>query len=483
MQGQIIKNISNDYTILDNNQNKYICKPRGIMKLNKVTPLVGDRVIFDEHKLVINEILPRKNELIRPSIANVDMAIIVTSVKNPNFDTVLLDKLLTIISFNNIEPIIYLSKLDLLNESEKKDIEKYIDYYQKIGYIVIQKASDIIPIIKDKIVVLTGQSGAGKSTLLNKLEPMLKLKTNEISLALGRGIHTTRYTELYNVKGAYIADTPGFSKIDFIGMNEIDIRDNMKEMFNNLEKCKYSDCMHVKEDGCHVIELVNNNKIIKSRYDNYRKFIGRWIMKVSTSILSAKDKILTTKELNSSITDYIHLDIMDNTFVENTSLPIEEVKKIQQITKKPLDIHLMISNPEPYINKIPNDYLLSITIHTEINQNIDNLIRIIKAKNCQVGLALNPDTNINKIEKYKNKIDKLIIMSVNPGYGGQPFIKNTIKRIKKIKDKYPNLIIEVDGGINDKTIKNIKNDIDIAVAGSYIINSSNYNEAINELKN
>ena len=275
MQGRIIKNISNDYTV-DTGSNQYICKPRGKFRIEGNTPLVGDIVTFDEQNNYILDIQKRKNELIRPSIANIDMAIVVTSVKKPNFDTTLLDKNLTIIAYNNITPIIYLTKLDLLNHEETNEIEKYIKYYQKIGYIVITNVSDLLKTIENKTVVLTGQSGAGKSTLLNKIDPKLELNTDEISLALGRGKHTTRHTELYHIGNTYIADTPGFSKIDFIGMNPIDIRDNMKEMFDNLEYCKYDDCMHVKEDGCKVIELVNNNEILKSRYDNYRSFINRW---------------------------------------------------------------------------------------------------------------------------------------------------------------------------------------------------------------
>ena len=131
-------------------------------------------------------------------------------------------------------------------------------------------------LIEGKIVVFTGQSGAGKSTLLNKIAPTLKLKTDEISTALGRGKHTTRHTELFEINNTLIADTPGFSKIDFHDMKEIDIRDNMKEMFDNLEHCKYDDCMHISEDGCHVIELVKNKEILESRYNNYRTFINRW---------------------------------------------------------------------------------------------------------------------------------------------------------------------------------------------------------------
>ena len=274
MKGRIIKNISNDYTIYSNNK-LYTCKPRGKFRLNEITPLVGDIVEFDEKNNYILSIEPRTNELIRPSISNIDIAVIVTSVKKPDFDTVLLDKTLTIISYNNILPVIYLTKLDLLNKEELNTINNYINYYQKIGYNIITNPNKLMTFIKNKTVVFTGQSGAGKSTLLNKINPNLELKTDEISEALGRGKHTTRHTELYDINGTFIADTPGFSKIDFIGMTDIEIRDNMKEMFDNLEFCKYKDCMHVTEEGCHVIELVKEKEILESRYKNYRSFINR----------------------------------------------------------------------------------------------------------------------------------------------------------------------------------------------------------------
>lgn len=274
MTGIIIKNISNDYTI-NSNGTIYVCKPRGKFRNNNITPLVGDIVTFDEENNYILDIKPRKNELIRPSIANIDIAIIVTSVKEPDFDSYLLDKILTIISYNNIEPIIYFTKLDLLNDNESKEINKYIEYYQKIGYTIAISPNELLSLIKGKTVVFTGQSGAGKSTLLNKLDPTLKLKTDEISYALGRGKHTTRHTELFEINGALIADTPGFSKIDFYDMKDIDIRDNMKEMFDNLEHCKYADCMHIKEDGCHILKLLEENQILQSRYNNYKNFINR----------------------------------------------------------------------------------------------------------------------------------------------------------------------------------------------------------------
>jgi len=273
MTGIIIKNISNDYTVYANNKS-YICKPRGTFRNQKITPLVGDHVDFDEKNNYILNIHPRKNELIRPLIANIDYAVIVTSVKNPDLDTYLLDKTLTIISYNNIIPVIYFTKLDLLNKDEENEIIKIINYYKKL-YKVATTKEELLNIINNKIIVLTGQSGAGKSTLLNKLNPSLNLQTNDISYALGRGKHTTRHTELHKVGNALIADTPGFSKIDFYNMQNIDIRDNMKEMFDNLDKCKYKDCMHINEDNCEIIKLYKEGQILASRYINYKRFIER----------------------------------------------------------------------------------------------------------------------------------------------------------------------------------------------------------------
>ena len=275
MEGIIIKNQSNDYTVRTK-KGIYVCKPRGKFRQNQITPLVGDKVLIDDVNQYLLEIKPRKNFLIRPAVANIDIILIATSVKEPDFDSNLLDKLLTIISYNNITPIICLTKLDLLNSNEKKEINKIMSYYQNIGYVVVDNSDikKIKKLIEGKTVVLAGQSGAGKSSLLNKLDKTLSLKTNEISKSLGRGKHTTRCVTLYEIEDSLVADTPGFSSVDFRGMEKIDIRDNMKEMFDNLDKCKYRDCMHIKEDECEVKRLVAKGQILTSRYENYKSFIG-----------------------------------------------------------------------------------------------------------------------------------------------------------------------------------------------------------------
>ena len=276
MQGIIIKNISNDYVVKSGNK-LYTCKARGKFRHNGVVPLVGDNCIFDETKCYITDLLPRRTELIRPPVANIDQAFIITSVKEPDLELNLLDKLLCVIEYNNITPVIVFTKLDLLDDFEKVRIGEIIEYYKNIGYKVFRNTDvDLIrKQFKDRIVVFTGQSGAGKSTLLNRLNPSLNLKTNEISIALGRGRHTTRHVELIEMYDGLIADTPGFSSLSFIGMSNQDIRDNFIEFNNYRHLCEYKDCMHDSEINCEIKNQLKLNNILKSRYDNYIKFIKR----------------------------------------------------------------------------------------------------------------------------------------------------------------------------------------------------------------
>ena len=276
MQGKIIKQISNDYTV-KSKDNIYICKPRGKFRQMEVSPLVGDEVFFDDKENYILEILPRKNELKRPSIANIDKAIIITSLKGPDFDTNLLDKLLVIITYNNIEPVIIFTKSDLLSKQELDDFMQYFHYYKKIGYQVFMnhETDKIKKIFKNKVSVFTGQSGAGKSTLLNNLDKTLNIKTNEISKALNRGKHTTRHTTLLEIEGGLVADTPGFSSLDFHDMTKDLIRDNFIEFNQYRGKCKYKDCMHYKEDVCEIKKQLQEGNILQSRYNNYINFITK----------------------------------------------------------------------------------------------------------------------------------------------------------------------------------------------------------------
>ncbi len=272
MKGQIIRVISNLYTVKVN-EDLYGCRARGKFRKDNISPIVGDNVIVDIENNVIEEILPRKNFLDRPVIANVDMAFIVTSTKKPNLDLNLLDKLISVITFNDIEPVICFTKTDLLNEVEIETINNLRKYYEMIGIKVVYntETSTIKKLIKGKIVVLAGQTGAGKSSLLNRLDDKLHIKTDEISEALGRGKHTTRHVELYMISEGYVADTPGFSALDLKDMEKEDLKNTFIE-FSNYE-CKFRDCIHKKEKECGIKTALNNKLILQSRYNNYLLFL------------------------------------------------------------------------------------------------------------------------------------------------------------------------------------------------------------------
>lgn len=272
MKGQIVK-IIRDLHYVKYDKNVYECKCRGKIRNLKQIPLVGDFCIFDKEKLVIESIIERKNEFSRPPVSNIDQTIIVTSLVEPSFSSLLLDKFLVIMEANNIRPIICITKEDIASEEEKKEISTYLKYYESIGYKVISNKNieDIKKELKGKTTVFTGQTGAGKSTLLNRINPELNLETNEISKALGRGKHTTRVVSMFEVNDGEVLDTPGFSALDLTSIEKEDIKNYFIE-FKNYE-CPFRDCNHTNEKECNIKKAVEEGKILKSRYDNYIRLI------------------------------------------------------------------------------------------------------------------------------------------------------------------------------------------------------------------
>lgn len=273
MKGQIVK-INSDLHFVNYNGEVYPCKCRGIFRKEHITPVVGDYVLFNVQKKLIEEILPRRCIFQRPKVANIDQAFIVTSLKYPDFSLNLLDKMLVLMELHNVEGIICITKEDLCDKGELKKFKALLSYYKEIGYKVVSNTDldTIKDLCKDKTSVFTGQTGAGKSTLLNKLNPELKLETNDISYSLGRGKHTTRIVELFEFCGGKLLDTPGFSSLDFKGVSSELIRDSFRE-FKNYP-CPYKDCSHTNEEECCIKKEVLANNIMRSRYDNYLNFIG-----------------------------------------------------------------------------------------------------------------------------------------------------------------------------------------------------------------
>ena len=272
MKGQIVKIHSDLHYVQADNQ-VYPCKCRGVFRKEKILPLVGDYVEFDDKKKVIEKILPRKNEFYRPKVSNIDQAFLITSLVSPDFSLNLLDKLLVLMELHSVCPIICITKKDLVS-SDFSEIKEILSYYESIGYQVVYNTDlDIIKkLLKDKTSVFTGQTGAGKSTLLNKLNPNWNLETGEVSIALGRGRHTTRVVTLYELFGGKVMDTPGVSALDFHGYSKEEIRDAFVEF--KRYPCPFKDCLHTKEKECEVKRAVSSNNIMKSRYQNYLSFIG-----------------------------------------------------------------------------------------------------------------------------------------------------------------------------------------------------------------
>lgn len=269
--GIILKSIGGLYYV-KSSENIFECKARGKFRNENISPSAGDYVKFENG--VITDICDRKNHLIRPPLANLDQLIFVVSTCQPVPNFTLIDKFIAIAEYKKIEPIIAVTKIDLKSEDEIRDI------YCKIGIRIISAdytdsgfTENIMTLLKNKITAITGNSGAGKSTFLNHIDPELNLETSEISKKLGRGKHTTRHVELYEIfENSYIADTPGFStfetnKYDIILKNQLS--GCFREFSVFTDKCRFQDCSHTKEKGCAVIEAVQNGLIPKSRHLSY----------------------------------------------------------------------------------------------------------------------------------------------------------------------------------------------------------------------
>lgn len=281
IQGIIIKALSGFYDVLADDQ-VYTCKGRGLFRKKKITPLVGDYVEVDPQSDTTGTIVSikeRQNELVRPPIANIDQAIIVSSVVEPEFNPLLLDRFLVLIEYKDIEPLIVLTKEDLTTDDQLDELNHYATIYRKIGYevLIVSKVMDdldekIYPHLANKLSVIAGQSGVGKSTLLNKLDEELDIETANISKSLGRGKHTTRHVELYSIGDGYVADTPGFSSLDFNEIELEDLRFCFREFLDYQDECKFRGCLHMNEPKCAIKSGVENGDIAQFRYDHYQNF-------------------------------------------------------------------------------------------------------------------------------------------------------------------------------------------------------------------
>ena len=204
-------------------------------------------------------------------------------------------------------------------------------------------------------------------------------------------------------------------------------------------------------------------------------------MKLSISLLSIKDRIEFIKKINDCNIDYIHIDVMDKTFVDNVAYSMEEIREINAISNKKLDVHLMVNDPFKYIDNLRDMNIEYITFHVEIDEDINKLIDIVHGMGYKCGLAINPNTNIDALEPYISNIDLILVMSVMPGYGGQLFINSIYNKLESLRNKYKNMIISVDGGINQDNIYKLRSLVDMLVIGSYL--STETKEKVEMIRN
>lgn len=256
----------------------YECKARGIFRKNGLTPLVGDRVLFSVPQngyASIEEILPRKNALVRPPVANLDQLLIVVSVQKPSPNLLVIDKLTALAEHHGVEPVIIISKSDLDDGHDLANI------YRQCGFQVLVTSAEeekgiaeCKALLSGKVSAFTGNSGVGKSSLLNRIDGRLGLPTAQISEKLGRGRHTTRHVELYTLdNGGVVADTPGFSDVDCVTQEWID-KENLPFCFREFQpylgSCKFVSCSHTKEVSCAILQAAENGEIPASRLESYR---------------------------------------------------------------------------------------------------------------------------------------------------------------------------------------------------------------------
>lgn len=279
INGIILKGIGGFYYV-EAADAVYECKARGVFRKDGMTPLAGDKVVItvnENAENTIDEIMDRKNFLLRPPVANIDNLIIVVSTVEPKPSTFVIDRLIAVAETKGIEPIIVISKSDLSSADELYSIYTLAGFKTVvISNKTCEGVDEVKTLLEGKISAFTGNSGVGKTSLLNNIDPSLSQQTSEISKKLGRGRHTTRQAELFKACGGYIIDTPGFSSFELDKTNLImkdDLADCFREFAPYVDNCKFtSSCTHTCDKGCAVIAAVEEGKISRSRHNSYVKF-------------------------------------------------------------------------------------------------------------------------------------------------------------------------------------------------------------------
>ena len=270
IEGRIHSGIGGSYAVVTQ-EGTFSCRARGLFRKQGITPLVGDLVRverIDEKEGYIQEILPRKNAMARPPLANLDQLFLLCSTAQPRPNLRLLDTLVAVAELSGIEPVIVFTKCDL---ADGEDLAQLYRAFKCFAISIDDDVDAIRALFRDKTSAFCGNTGVGKSTLLNRIAPELNLATDEISLKLGRGRHTTRHVELYPAAGGWVADTPGFSALEPLEQQAL-TKENLAQGFREFEpyqSCRFLDCAHVKDSGCAAVKAVKAGEIPRSRHESY----------------------------------------------------------------------------------------------------------------------------------------------------------------------------------------------------------------------
>lgn len=286
MQGKIIKGISGFYYVYAAESGIYECKAKGIFRNQKMKPLVGDNVeiaVLDENTKTgsVEKVLPRKNELIRPAVANIDLALVIFAAAEPQPNFNLLDRFLIMMGYQGIPVTICFNKTDLAAE---ETLQGFADVYSACGYPVVFASArekkgieDLKGLLSGKTAAVAGPSGVGKSSLINSLQSGIRMETGAISARIQRGKHTTRHSQIIPIGGdSYIMDTPGFSTLYIPGFEKERLQDFYPEFARYEPQCRFRGCSHINEPDCGVKNALKEGRISTLRYENYKLLYREW---------------------------------------------------------------------------------------------------------------------------------------------------------------------------------------------------------------
>ncbi|EHD47777.1 ribulose-phosphate 3-epimerase [Streptococcus pneumoniae GA16531] len=510
MQGQIIKALAGFYYVESDGQ-VYQTRARGNFRKKGHTPYVGDWVDFsaeENSEGYILKIHERKNSLVRPPIVNIDQAVVIMSVKEPDFNSNLLDRFLVLLEHKGIHPIVYISKMDLLED--RGELDFYQQTYGDIGYDFVTSKEELLSLLTGKVTVFMGQTGVGKSTLLNKIAPDLNLETGEISDSLGRGRHTTRavsFTISTGVKSQIHQDFHPWT-MKYQGL-KTSIRLSQRLLLlaeivssvlvpipmsrlvpsNQLLKRVLLQPSVLTITCNSLVKLKIVEKPIKKsakKFQNKEKPMSQY--KIAPSILAADYANFEReiKRLEATGAEYAHIDIMDSHFVPQISFGAGVVESLRPHSKMVFDCHLMVSNPEHHLEDFARAGADIISIHVEATPHIHGALQKIRSLGVKPSVVINPGTPVEAIKHVLHLVDQVLVMTVNPGFGGQAFLPETMDKVRELvalrEEKGLNFEIEVDGGIDDQTIAQAKEaGATVFVAGSYVFKGE-VNERVQTLR-